>query len=203
MWTRVLSPFIVLGRSLLPSSCATLKLKEKRVSVRFVSIDFLVLFTFYFFYFLFFYFNKCFPFVEIMTKFNKDMYAKMRTKKDEPLSSLRKKTVRVTGKGPSVTPTTSITPIVSDTETVRTTFPATSVEEIPTPASKRSRVTDKGKEKADSRSSSVWDDEGLAVEKAHGAVIAKDLKVILGVSFKEVTTRHVHKLVQVTFSCNF
>ena len=36
LWTRVLSPFIVLGRSLLLSSCATLKLKEKRVSVRFV-----------------------------------------------------------------------------------------------------------------------------------------------------------------------
>ena len=172
MWTRVLSPFIVLGRSLLPSSCPTLKLKEKRVSVRFVSTDFLVLFTFYFFYFLFFYFNKCFPFVEIMTKFNKDMYAKMRTKKDELLSSLRKRTVRVTGKGPSITPTTSITPIVSSTETVRTTFPATSVEEIPTPTSKRPRVTDKGKEKANSRSSSVWDDEGLAVERAHGAVTA-------------------------------
>ena len=62
------------------------------------------------------------------TKFNKDMYAKMRSKKDEPLSSLRKKVVRVTGKGPSVTPVTSATPIVSAVETVRTTSPATSVE---------------------------------------------------------------------------
>ena len=44
LWTRVLSPFIFLGRSLLPSSCATLKLKEKRVNVRFVSTYFLVLF---------------------------------------------------------------------------------------------------------------------------------------------------------------
>ena len=125
MWTRVLSPFSVLGRSLLPSSYATLKLKEKRVSVRFVSTDFLVLFTFYFFYFLFFYFNKCFPFVEIMTKFNKDMYAKMRMKKDEPLSSLGKRIVHVTRKGPSVTPPASSNPIVSSTETVRTTSPAT------------------------------------------------------------------------------
>ena len=133
---------------------------------------FLYFLHFTFFIFYFFYFNKCFPFVEIMTKFNKDMYAKMRTKKDELLSSLRKRIVRVTGKGPSVTPTTFITPIVSSTETVRTTFPATSVEEIPTPASKRPRVTDKGKEKANSRSSSVWDDEGLAVERAHGAVTA-------------------------------
>ena len=41
------------------------------------------------------------------------------------------------------------------------------------------------------------------MERVHGAVTAKDLKVISGVSFNEVVTRHVHKLVQVTFSCNF
>ena len=71
------------------------------------------------------------------TKFNKDMYAKTRPKKDEPLSSIGKKGVRVTGKGPSVTPVTSATPIVSAVETVRTASPTTSVEEIPTPSSKR------------------------------------------------------------------
>ena len=73
----------------------------------------------------------------MMTKFNKDMYAKMRSKKDKPLSSLGKKVVRVTGKGPSVTLVTFATPIVSVVETVRTTSPATSVKEIPTPSSKR------------------------------------------------------------------
>ena len=73
----------------------------------------------------------------MMTKFNKDMYTKMRSKKDKPLSSLGKKVVRVTGKGPLVTPVTSSTPIVSAVETVRTAFPTTSVEEIPTPSSKR------------------------------------------------------------------
>lgn len=134
---------------------------------------------------------------KMTTKFNKDIYAKMRTKKDEPLSSLGKRTVRVTRKGPSVTPPTFVTPIVSDTETARMASPATSVEEIPTPASKKSRLTDKGKEKANSRSSCVWDDEGLAVEKAHGVVIVEDLKAISGVSFNEVTARHIHKLVQV------
>ena len=71
------------------------------------------------------------------TKFNKDMYAKMRSKKNEPLSSIGKKGVRVTRKGPSVTPVTSATLIVSAVETVRTASPATSVEEIPTPSSKR------------------------------------------------------------------
>ena len=56
-------------------------------------------------------------------------------------------------------------------------------------------MTEKGKKKADSRSSSVWDDKGLVVEKAHEAVTAEDLKVISSVSFNEVTTHHVHKLV--------
>ena len=58
-------------------------------------------------------------------KFNKDMYAKMRSKKDEPLSSIGKKGVRVTGKGLSVTSVISATPIVSGVETVRTASPAT------------------------------------------------------------------------------
>ena len=80
------------------------------------------------------------------TKFNKDMYAKMRSKKDEPLSNIGKKEVRVTGKGPSITPVTSATPIISGVETVRTASPATSVEEIPTPSSKRPHLLGKEKE---------------------------------------------------------
>ena len=129
------------------------------------------------------------------TKFNKDIYAKMRTKKDKPLSSLGKRTVRITRKGLSTTPPASVILVVFGTEMARTASPATLVEAIPTPASKRSRVTDKGKEKADSCSSCVWDDKGLAVEKAYGVVTAEDLKAISGVSFNEVATHHVHKLV--------
>ena len=146
-------------------------------------------------YALVFLFHKCFPLAEMTTKFNKDMYAKMRTKKDEQLSSLGKRTVRITGKGPSATPPASVTPIVSGIEMARTASPTTSVEEIPTLASKMSRVTNKRKEKADSHLSCVWDDEGLVVERAHGVVSAEDLKAISSVSFNEVATRHVHKLV--------
>ena len=41
--------------------------------------------------FLFFFFsNKCFSFAEMTTKFNQGMYAKMRAKKNEPLSNSRK-----------------------------------------------------------------------------------------------------------------
>ena len=78
---------------------------------------------------------------------------------------------------------------------MRTTSPATSVEEIPTLASKRPRVIDKGKEKANSCSSCVWDDKEIEVERAHGVVIVEDLEVFSDTSFDEVATRHVHKLV--------
>ena len=137
------------------------------------------------------------------TRFNKDMYAKMRSKKDEPLSSLRKKVVRVTGKSPSVTPVTSATLIVSAVKTVRTASLATSVEEIPTPSSKRLRVSGKEKEKADSHPSTVWSNEGLAVDQAHGLVTIEDMKVLNGVSFNVVANQQVHKLVQVIRSYAF
>ena len=135
------------------------------------------------------------------TKFNKDMYAKMRSKKDKSLFSIGKKRVHVTGKGPSVTPVTSATPIVSGVETVRTASPATSVEGIPTRSSKRPRISGKEKEKADSHSSTVWGDEGLAVDRAHGVVTAEDLKVFTGVLFNVFANQQVHKLVQVICLC--
>ena len=50
---------------------------------------------------------------EMTTKFNKDMYAKMKAKKDEPLSNIGKKTVRITGRGSPTVPATSITPVAS------------------------------------------------------------------------------------------
>ena len=104
---------------------------------------------------LFFFFLKYSILAEMTTKFNKDMYAKMRPKKDEPLSSIGKKGVRVTGKGPSVTPVASATPIVFAVKTVRTTSPATSVEEIPTPSSKRLCTSGREREKANSHSSTM------------------------------------------------
>ena len=67
----------------------------------------------------------------MMTRFNKDMYAKMRSKKDEPLASIGKKGVRITGKSSSVLPSADATPIVSGVENVRAASPATSGEEIP------------------------------------------------------------------------
>ena len=135
------------------------------------------------------------------TKFNKDMYAKMRSKKDEPLASIGKKGVRVTRKGLSMTSVTSATPIVSGVEIVRTASPATLVEEISTPSSKRLRTSGREKEKVDSHSSTVWSDGGLAMDRVHRVVTAEDLKVLIGVPFNVVANQQVHKLVQVICSC--
>ena len=128
-------------------------------------------------------------------KFNQGMYAKMRAKKKEPLSNLGKRVVRVVEKGVSVTPTT---PII---ETTRTASLATSVEEI-TPLQKKQRVANNGKDKANSRSSRVWDDAGLALVRAQDAFIAEELRVFSGMSSNEVVG-HIHKLVQVVYLCNF
>ena len=136
------------------------------------------------------------------TKFNKDMYAKMRAKKGEPLSNIWKKTVRVTERGSSGVPVTSITPVVSGAGTTRTTSPSTSVEELPTPVSKRPHLSEREKEKADPRSSTNWSDKRLALDRAHGVVTAEDLKVFFGVPSNTVASRHVHRLVQVRNLCN-
>ena len=130
------------------------------------------------------------------TKFNQRMYAKIRGKKNEPLSSIRKRTVWVVEKGVSVT---SPTPVIKPT---RTASLATLVEEI-TPLRKRPQVEDKGKDKADSQSSSIFYDTSLALSKAQKSFSAEDLKVFLGVPSYEIMGRHIHKLVQVLYLCNF
>ena len=137
------------------------------------------------------------------TKFNKDMYAKMRTKKDEPLSNIGKKMVHITRRGSPAVAATSITPVASGAKTTRTASPSTSIEELPTPASKQPRLSSKEKEKVDPRTSTIWSDERLAVDRAHGVITAEDLKVFTGVPSNTVASRHVHRLVQVRSSCDF
>ena len=131
------------------------------------------------------------------TKFNKDTYTKMRAKKDEPLSNIGKKAVRIMGRGSPAVPDTSVTPVVSRAETMRTASPSTSIEKLQTPASKRPRLSSKDKEKVDSRTSTIWSDERLAVDRAHGVITTDDLKVFSEVPSNIVASRHVHKLIQV------
>ena len=105
------------------------------------------------------------------------------------------------GKGPSVTLVTSATPTISAVETVRTASPATLVEEISTPSLKRLRTSSRERERADSHSSIVWSDGGLAMDRAHGVVTNEDLKALNGVPFNVVANQQVHKLIQVICLC--
>ena len=134
------------------------------------------------------------------TKFNKDMYAKIRAKKDEPLSNIGKKAVRITGRGSPAVPAASVTPIASRAETTRMASPSTSIEELLTPASKRPHLSSKEKEKVDSRTSTIWSDERLAVDRAQRVITTDDLKVFSGVPSNTMASRHVHRLVQVRSS---
>ena len=125
------------------------------------------------------------------TKFNKDMYARMRSKKDEPLSVIGAKFIHVMERGAPILATLPFTPTLG---TVGIASPTPSVEEL-TPRHKRPRTKDKKKEKVYSRSSSVWDDAGVALACAQDVFSADDMKVFSRVSANEVVGCHLHKLV--------
>ena len=137
--------------------------------------------------------DKCSLLVEMTTKFNKDMYARMRNKKDEPLSAIRTKSVRITNRGASILAALSSSPT---SVPAGTTSPTPSIEEL-TPRNKRLRVRDKQKEKVDSRPSSIWDDAGVFMARAQDIFSTDKMKVFSGVPADDVVRRHLHKLVQV------
>ena len=128
------------------------------------------------------------------TKFNKDMYARMRGKKDEPLSALGSKSVRITDRGVLILAALPSSPTSAPARGASLT---PSVEEVP-PHNKRLRVGEKQMEKVDSRPSSVWDDAGVSVARAQETFNANELKVFSGVPADNVVRRHLHKFVQVT-----
>ena len=137
--------------------------------------------------------DKCSLLVEMTMKFNKDMYARMRNKKDEPLSAIGTKSVRIMDRGASIL---AALPSSPTSVPVGTASPTLSVEEL-TPSNKRLRVGDKQKEKVDSRPSSIWDDAGVFVARAQDIFSADEMKVFSGVPADDVARRHLHKLVQV------
>ena len=137
--------------------------------------------------------DKCPLLAEMTTKFNKDIYARMRNKKDEPLSTSGTKFVRITDRG---TPILAALPFSPTSVPTGTTSPTSFVEEL-TPRNKRLRVGDKQKEKVDSRPSSIWDDAGVSMARAQDIFSADDMKVFSGVPADDVARRHLHKLVQV------
>ena len=141
----------------------------------------------------FFFFYKGFLLAEMTTKFNKDMYARMRGKKDEPLSALETKSIRITDRGAPIL----ALPSSPTSAPARGASPTPSVEEIP-PRNKRLRAGEKQKEKVDSRPFSVWDDAGVSMARAQETFSADELKVFSRVPANDVARRHLHKLVQVT-----
>ena len=128
------------------------------------------------------------------TKFNKDMYARLRGKKDKPLSALGTKSVRITDRAILIL---AALPSSPTSASARGASPTPLVEELP-PRNKRLRVGEKQKEKVDSRPSSVWDDAGVSVARAQDTFSADELKVFSRVPADDVVRRHLYKLLQVT-----
>ena len=85
------------------------------------------------------------------TKFNKDMYARMRGKKEEPLSTIGTKSVCITDRGVLIL---SALPSSPTSAPARDASRTPSVEEVP-PRNKRLKAGEKQKEKVDSRPSCV------------------------------------------------
>ena len=116
-----------------------------------------------------------------------------------PSPILGQKNVRVMDKGASATPAPLVTP---GTETARTASLTTLVKEI-LPQRKRQWTSDKGKDKANSNSFSVWDDAGVMMAKAQETFTTEEMKAFSGSSPSELVNHHLHKLVQVMHLCKF
>ena len=135
---------------------------------------------------------------EMMSKFNKEMYKKIREKKNEPLSSIGKKKLRFMDKEKEkekekeMVKRGSSTPILELVDGQKAS-PGVSVEEVARPF-KRQKVGSKGKEKV---GSSVWSDAEVAVDRAHEFFTPGEMKEISNTPSHEMVSRHVHKLVQV------
>ena len=168
--------------------CDSSILRGKKVSIRFVSV------AFFLFVITCTIIDKCSLLAEMTTKFNKDMYARMRNKKDEPLSAIGTKSVRITNRGVLILATLPSSPTSMPAGTAAS--PTPSVEDL-TPRNKRLRVGDKQKVKVNSRPSSIWDDVGVFVARAQDIFSADEMKMFSGVPANDVARRHLHKLVQV------
>ena len=131
------------------------------------------------------------------SKFNKEMYKKIKEKKNEPLSSIGQKKLRFMDKKEKekekeMVERGSSTPIFELVDGQEAS-PGVSVEEVAHPF-KRLKVGSKGKEKV---GSSVWSDAEVAVDCAHEFFTPGEMKEISSTPSHEMVSRHVHKLEQV------
>ena len=113
------------------------------------------------------------------SKFNKEMYKKIREKKNEPLSSIDQKKLRFTDKEKEkekekeMVERGSSTPILELVDGQEAS-PGVSVEEVAHPF-KRQKLGSKGKEKV---GSSVWSDAEVAVDRANEFFTLGEMKEI-------------------------
>ena len=132
------------------------------------------------------------------SKFNKEMYNKIKGKKNEPLSSIGQKRLRITNKEKEKEKEKeevergSSTPAF-DLDEGLAASPGISVEEVARPF-KKQKVVSKGKEKV---GASVWSDAGTAMDRANKLFTPGEMREVTSVPSHEMVSRHVHKLVQV------
>ena len=130
------------------------------------------------------------------SKFNKEMYKKIREKKNEPLSSIGQKKLRFTDKEKEkekeMVERGSSTPILELVDGQEAS-PGISVEEVARPF-KRQKLGSKGKEKV---GSNIWSDAEVAVDRANEFFTLGEMKEISSTPSHEMVSRHVHKLVQI------
>ena len=130
------------------------------------------------------------------SKFNKEMYRKIKDKKNEPLSSIGQRRLRITDKErekeKEVVERGSSTPAL-DQDKGLAASPGISVEEVARPF-KKQKVARKGKEKV---GASVWSDAETAMDHANELLTPGEMREITSVPSHEMVSRHIHKLVQV------
>ena len=119
-------------------------------------------------FFLFFFEFLVFFGAEMTSKFIKEMYKKIREKKNEPLSSIGQRKLRFTDKKKEkerekeIVERGSSTPVL-ELEDSQAASLGVSIEEVARPL-KKQKVGSKGKEKV---GSSVWSDAEAAIDRAH------------------------------------
>ena len=132
------------------------------------------------------------------SKFNKEMYKKIKEKKNEPLSSIGQRKLWFTDKEKEKEREKEIVErgssiLVLKLEEGQTASPSVLVEEVAHPL-KKQKVGSKGKEKV---GSSVWSDAEAAMDRANELLTPGEMKEISSIPSYEIVSRHVHKLVQV------
>ena len=133
-------------------------------------------------------------------KFNKEMYDKIKGKKNEPLSIIGQKTLKIVDREKEKVAVERGSSTHTPTPTLdegRSTSPALSMEELAPPLKKR-KTGGKGKEKVDS---SIWADAGVAMARANKLLTPEKMMEISSIPSHEMVSQHVHKLVQVFTFC--